>query len=252
MYRQLNIADELLVKSNDAIARALQGGSFRTRAELGETLAQMGIVADGMRLGYFVHRAELDGLICSGPRRGKQFTYALLEERAPQARTHGREEALAELTKRYFTSHGPALVKDFAAWASLTVADIKAGLEMAKEDLVHEEIDGKTYWFSPSERIVPEPSPHVLLLPPYDECTGYRDHSASLDPAYAKLASEMLFGGAIMVDGQGVGYWRRAFKKDAVIIQLDPFRPLSAAEMVAAEIAAQRYGDFLGLRVVMA
>ena len=68
--------------------------------------------------------AELAGLICSGAARGKQQTYALLEERAPQARELARDEALSELTRRFFTGHGPyATVRDFVWWSGLSVAE---------------------------------------------------------------------------------------------------------------------------------
>ena len=62
--------------------------------------------------------AELDAVICSGGLNGKQQTYALLEERAPSAKSLDREEALAELTRRYFNSRGPVTVKDYARWSA--------------------------------------------------------------------------------------------------------------------------------------
>ena len=75
-------------------------------------------------------------MICSGPRRGKQFTYALVEERAPRARVLPRDEALAELARRYFQSHGPATVHDFAWWSGLTVKDARAGAATVDGGLV--------------------------------------------------------------------------------------------------------------------
>jgi hypothetical protein len=131
MYRRLELEDALFGRSDEIIARAVEGGRHLTRAELGAALSVAGIdTTNGMRLGYIVHHAELEGVVCSGPRRGRQHTYALIAERAPQARRLARDEALAELTRRYFTSHGPATVKDFAWWSGLTIADVKAGLAM--------------------------------------------------------------------------------------------------------------------------
>ena len=167
MYRKLELDDALFRRSNAAIARALEGGRHLTRAELASVLAQAGIVAEGMRLGYIVHRAELDAIVCSGPRRGKQFTYALLDERAPQARRLARDEALAELTGRYFTSHGPATADDFAWWSGLTKADVKAGLEMVATQLIHKVIDSKSYWFSASTPPPRKSSHQAFLLPTY-------------------------------------------------------------------------------------
>lgn len=114
-YRRLKLDQTLFTRSNDALAKALQGGEQLTRDELRSALQQAGVAAKGeLRTSYLMMRAELDGIVCSGPRRGKQFTYMLLLERAPQARTLERDEALSELTRRYFMSRGPATVQDFA------------------------------------------------------------------------------------------------------------------------------------------
>ena len=74
----------------------------------------------GMRLAHLAMYAELEGVICSGPTRGSQFTYALLAERAPDARRLTRDEALGELSRRFFRSHGPATIRDFVWWSGLT------------------------------------------------------------------------------------------------------------------------------------
>ena len=115
-----------LKRAHRVIERALRAEGPLTREELAARMAKDGIVAKGERLGYVMGHAELEALIVSGPRRGKQFTYALLDERAPAGRTLNREAALAELARRYFTSHGPARATDFAWWSGLTVKDARA------------------------------------------------------------------------------------------------------------------------------
>src|SRR5215212_3622871 len=150
-YRKLELDHNLFQRSTTALTQALQGGNQLTRDEVRSVLAQAGIATAGeLRMSYILMRAELDGVICSGARRGKQFTYALLSERAPQARQLEREHALAELASRFFLSRGPATVHDFARWSGLTVADAKAGLEAIKSQLLLEQIDGQSYWRSPS------------------------------------------------------------------------------------------------------
>ena len=128
-YRMFELDASVLTRSHDVLAKTLADGEPRTRRELAERLAAAGIEADGPRLAYIVMHAELEELICSGPRRGKQQTYALLDHRAPPSPLDGlsRERALAELVRRYFRSHGPATIKDFTAWSSLTVADTRVG-----------------------------------------------------------------------------------------------------------------------------
>jgi Winged helix DNA-binding domain len=252
MYRQLELDDKLFRRGTDALTKALQGGKHLTRTELGRALEQGGIVATGMRLGYIVHRAELDAVVCSGPRRGKQFTYALLDERAPNARVLSRDEALVELTRRYFTSHGPATVTDFSWWSGLTKAEVRAGLEMAKPYLVQEAIDGKTYCYAPFKRAIETSSPTAFLLPPYDEYTiAYKDHSAILEPMHLDMAKSAIYGGVIVIDTQLVGNWKRTFSKGLVLIELAPYRPLTSAELQAVAVASERFGEFLEMPVVL-
>jgi Winged helix DNA-binding domain len=216
-------------------------------------LQQAGIVTDNiLRFTYIIMRAELDGIICSGARRGKQFTYALLDERAPQARMLDRDKALAELTMRYFTSHGPATVQDFVWWSGLTVIDAKAGLEMVKPQFVHEVVDGQTYWFSPSTPLVQDLSQAAYLLPNYDEYTvGYTDRSAIFDALHTNKLDPRggLLANAMVLDGQVIGTWKRTFKKNAVVIEANPFVPLSTTETRAFAASAKRYGAFLTMSV---
>lgn len=257
MYRKLELDDALLRRSADLVANALEGGKHLTRAELGALLTRNGIDATiGIRLGYIVHFAELEGVACSGARQGKQHTYALMSERAPHARRLTRDEALSELTRRFFTSHGPAMIQDFVWWSGLTVADVKAGLEMNKAHLVQETINGKSYWLSPSSFALPAAKsnpPTALLLPPYDEYgVAYKDHSGILDEQFIEQAIHTIFGGVIVIDGKILGYWRRTISKKEIMIELTPFRPLTAAEHEAVIIAAGRFGEFMEMPVVLA
>jgi hypothetical protein len=252
MERQLKLDGAVFARTHAAIGKALQGNQYLTRTELGTTLAEVGIQAEGQRLGYLMMRAELDGVICSGPRRGKQFTYALIDKRAPQAKSLARDEALAELTRRYFTSHGPATAHDFAAWSGLTITDSKAGLEMVKEHFVQEEIDGKTYWYTPADPIARDPSPTAHLLPTYDEyAIVMRDGSLIYDPAFKGDWQDLPFFGLTVIDGIIVGNWRRTVSKKAVTIESAPFRPFTDSERDAFAAAAQRFGAFLELPILV-
>jgi ribosomal protein S18 acetylase RimI-like enzyme len=253
-YRQHDLGDAVFAQSNDVLARALEGGKHLTRAELGAALAAAGIRADdAMRVAFMVGQAELDGVVCSGPRRGKQHTYALLAERAPNARRLGHDEALAELARRYFTSHGPATVQDYVWWSGLTSTDARTGLELVRSELVEDEIDGQTYWLSPSTPAANVAAGTTFLLPVYDEyAVAYKDRSAILDPAYAEASGNGIFSSPILMHGRVAGIWKRTFRKDSVVIEAEPFVPFSPAEWDAFAAAAARYGDFLGLPVVLA
>jgi hypothetical protein len=261
-YRIAELDDALFTKSNAVLAKALQGGRQLTRPELATALQQASIAVDDLqRLGHIIMHAELDGIICSGARRGKQFTYALLDERVPQTRPGSldvdRDEALAEFARRYFTGHGPATLQDFVWWSGLTAADAKAGLEMVKSQLIQETFDGKAYWLSPSsilsledsptEKVV---SPMAYLLPSYDEYTvAYKDRSAVLDAAYANQAGNGIFNPIIAVDGQIVGTWKRTLTKDTVVITPSLFTSLSEDQNQAIAAAIERYSRFIGKSV---
>jgi hypothetical protein len=192
--------------------------------------------------------------MCSGALRGKQHTYALLDERAPQARVLEREAALAELAERYFTGHGPATVKDFIWWSGLSPADARAGLDLAKPRLEHEEQGGQRYWWGADLPAAIDPSPTVYLLPNYDEfIVGYTDRGAVLDPALNQLSSRgaILFSHTLVIDGQVAGVWKRTLRKREVSIEFTTNALLSAAERRALDAAAQRFGHFLDLPVVL-
>ena len=161
-HRQLELDARTLRRAAAAIGKSLLDGVPRTRDELREVLGRIGIRSLGVeRMTHIMAITELDGIVCSGPRKGKQFTYALLDDRAPQGPSLEREEALAELASRYFRSRGPASVHDFAKWAGLTVADARQGLEAVKEDLRSEETDSATLWF-PATRAARRLVPHRL------------------------------------------------------------------------------------------
>ena len=252
MYRQHALDTETLVRSSAVLESALGGGRHLTRAELAAELRRAGISADGVRLGYILHYAELEGLICSGPRRGKQFTHALLAERAPQAQSLPREQALATLTRRFFSSHGPATLKDFSWWSGLTMADARIGLEIARSDLLSEEIDGLVYWRPAASPDVEPPSPYAYLLQPYDEYTiAYRHYWPVFDPDHRQQILAAAFYGIIILDGRLVGNWGRTIKGKQTLIKTALFRPLSEPETAALQAAAARFGDFVGMEAVL-
>jgi hypothetical protein len=254
MDRQLALDKHIFEKSSAALTKALRGNKQLMRAELALILEKAGVPVDGLRMGHLLIHAELDGVICSGARKGKQFTYSLLEERAPQAKTLNREEALAELAGRYFKSHGPATLQDFGWWSGLTMNNARSGMEAIGSEFEHETVDGKTYWFPPSA--MENFSSRAYLLPSYDEYTvGYKDRSAIFNSSYKdKLSAfrESVLTQTILIRGEILGTWQRMIKKKEVMIGLAPFTLLTKDQNQAMIAAAQQYGKFLQLPVVLA
>jgi hypothetical protein len=249
--RKLELDDATFISSNAALVKALQDGHRFTRSELAIVLKHAGIATDNLqRFNHILMHAELDGVVCSGARRGNQFTYALLDERAPQTRKLDRDEALAKLAKRYFTGHGPATLQDFVWWSGLTVADARNGLEMATSQLVREIVDGFTYWFAASTPPAQALSQTTYLLPNYDEyVVGYTDRSAVFDESHTNkldARGNVLFNHIVVVDGQVIGTWKRTVKKEMVTITPSIFTELAEDKLRALNAAAERYGMFLG------
>jgi hypothetical protein len=177
----------------------------------------------------------------------------LLDERVPAAPARPRDEALIDLTGRYFATRGPATANDFAWWSGLTVADARRGIEMSGSALEREVIDGRPYWSAPSVRTVAWRSPKVFLLPNYDEFfIGLKDRGAigkRLASAQLVTGGNALIAHVIAVDGQLVGGWKRTLTNDRVTIALRLLTRLSPSERRALDAAVKRHGEFLGLPV---
>ena len=245
--RRFELDAAVFRRSERVIARVLQGVEL-TRQELKLHLQRAGIRVDGaQRLAFLVMQAELDAVICSGPRRDRQFTYALLDERVPPARTRSRDEALAELTRRYFASHGPAQLHDFVWWSGLRVADARHGLESVAPELTCESIDGRWYWSGQKAR-QPSGASNAFLLPLYDEyLIAYKDRSAAVNATgWSQVTTHDPFSAAVVVNGQVVGAWRRVFKERNVTVRVTLFKRLRRRDTSAIEAAAHAYAQFLG------
>jgi hypothetical protein len=249
--RQLGLDMRTLTRGTSLLERALRDGQYLTRSELRTRLERAGILLQGSRLAHLLMHAELEGVICSGPRQGKQFTYALLAERAAGARRLLREEALAELTRRYFKSHGPATIRDFVWWSGLRTADVKRGLEMnrARRELV----DGRMYWTLASTPAPVTKRKTVYLLPVYDEyLVAYRDRDVvphGLTVIQSRSRGPVTFVHALIIDGQIAGTWKTVRSASGLAVDVIPLRRLNGSERAALTETTARYGRFLNVPV---
>jgi hypothetical protein len=249
-YRKLGVDEDLVARGHGAFVRALRGGGRHTRKQLAAILDREGITADGLQLGYLLMWAELDAVICSGGLIGKQHTYALFDERVPEATLVDRDEALAELTRRYVTARGPVTVRDYMWWSSLTAADARRGIDMIRSQLENEVVDGRTYWFASSPPTVDNGSGRIDLVQGYDECIV--SYSESKDVLLGRLVSRETLRNrpayihAVLLDGRLIGHWRQAPKSKELIIETSLYRPLNHAEGQALDAAIARYVKFKG------
>ena len=242
-YTQSGLDAKTLSRAHDVIAGELAKAQARTRKELVAALAAAGIEGDSLRLGYIFGHAELEQLICSGPRKGAWHTYMLFDERVPAAGGPSGEAALAELAQRYFRSHGPATARDFSWWSGLTLTQARAAIELCDPALDREDDDEGTPWYAVGDAEA-SPRGRCLLLPTYDELiVAYQDLRVDL---VAEPPREGLLTRTISIDGRTVGGWKRTLSKGAVTVEATVFAELDDAQRSALEDATARFGAFLG------
>lgn len=249
-YRKFELTASILKRSNDILVKELQGGNQLTRPTLKEALARKKIIADGLRLSYIMMHAELDGIICSGPREGNQFTYALLDERVPPTKSIDRETALATFTTRYFTSRGPATVKDFAYWSGLSLQEIKAGVASVKNQFEKVTINNKEYVMNPATVSGKRNLHTTFLMPDYDEYgMSYKDRSAlsiskgNIEP---RDGNQEAYSHWIVIDGLISGAWNQTVKSHVIHIEPNFFLSMSKSKHQDVIRAMKRYCSFFG------
>ncbi|HEV7768872.1 MAG TPA: winged helix DNA-binding domain-containing protein [Thermoanaerobaculia bacterium] len=233
LEREFDLDPRTLRRARTLVERALLGGNSLTRPEIYAILEKARIATGASRGLHILSVLAHERVICFGARRGKQPTVVLLDEWLPASKPRSREESLAELARRYFTSHGPATIADFTWWSGLTVKEANEGLALA----------GSLPEFEPAAKGT------AHLLPPFDEYTvAYKDRDALIDRELAKRvnAGGGMINAIAVVNGLVVGTWKRTLHDKSVEIRLAPFRTLTARETRALEREATRYAKFLG------
>ncbi len=251
-HRGLGLDADVRRRANRAFERAVADGP-RTRGELARVLEDVGIDPSGQRLPHLLMLAELDGVLVSGPRRGKQHTYVAFDARVPPVPVLSRDEALALLARRYFTSRGPATLRDFLQWSSLTAAEGRRGLQAVVGELDRIEVDGRTYWFDPAVVGEMPPSPVVDLVHVYDEIViAYSESRDVLSgPEHAGFVTDRgAFLRVILLDGRMVGRWRE-IRRRSIQVEVTLHVPLSQDGEHTLRAALERYEAFLGEPVTL-
>jgi DNA glycosylase AlkZ-like len=244
-YRELELDSQTLARATEVIAEAVTTGP-RTRRELAAILERHGISAAGQRIAYVVMHAELSAVICSGPMRGREHTYAAFDERVPRSNGPHGDEALTELARRYFTTRGPAALNDFVWWSGLSTADARRGLETASAHLVSRVVGDHTVWFA--DQSVPPSTPRVDLVQCYDEVIiSYGATREALQTPSVSFAVPRYIDGfthVLLLDGRLLGHWRAVQDPDGIRVDTRINKNLKGEERVALADAIDRYRRF--------
>jgi hypothetical protein len=253
-FRGLGLDDAVFSRAARVAEQAMVGGKCVRRERMYELWNDAGIATHDSRGLHLLGYLAQTGLICFGPRDGKQHTFTLLEEWLPPVPRLEHHEALGALARRYFISHGPASVHDFSWWSGLTVAEARTAIESVKSELESEEIGGRTLWFAPGPA-TRRGADKAYLLPAWDEYTvAYRDRTDVLDPKYATKVNA---GGGVLkpvvvIRGEVVGSWQRTMDKSRTIVRPLLFKRIEKSDWDAIEKAAIVYGKFIGLPAELA
>ncbi len=253
--KELGLTETAFSKSNSIIEKALRDNQHLTREELVKLLAAAGFGNDNNRVSHLLMRAEIDEIIASGSIKNSKQTYALLAEWVPNKKTINRDEAVVELARRYFTSHGPATLRDFIWWSGLPVKDCRQAIEAVKVSFDSEKVGDETYFFAPIVTIPKLEKKHVVMLPAFDEfIISYKNRTASLpfENHFRAVLINGIFRPVIVHNGKVIGIWKRILKNDKVIPEIEYFGSPDKTTKKQVNKSFERYAQFLGKKVVFA
>jgi hypothetical protein len=246
--KELGLTETVFTRSNLIIEKALRDGQHFTREEMVKLLAASGFVNDNNRVSHLLMRAEIEGIIASGSIKNGKQTYALLHESVPKTKSLNRDEAAAELARRYFTSHGPATLQDFVWWSGLPVKECRQAIEDIKTNFISETIGDQTLWFAPPVTKPKVDRNRIFLLPAYDEfIISYKNRTASLpfENHIRAVLINGIFRPVIVQNGQVIGIWKRTLKNEKVSLETEFFgSPGNTEVLIAASLASYAY--FIG------
>jgi hypothetical protein len=252
--RQLELDEKVFSKSRSVLETAMEDGRQLTRNEVYAILQNNGIHTSDQRGIHIINYLAQTQVLCHGAHQQKQATYVLMASWLPDYSHFSEEEALAKITLRYFTGHGPATLADFIWWTGLKISDSKKGIASVAAQLSSTEVDGQTYWFEPGLADVTLVKT-VHLLPGFDEyMLGYTQRTLMVSPQHlSKIVpgNNGMFMPTIVVDGQVKGLWSRTIKRDHVMIKLSPFENLTKGDLEQIGVAARKYGKYLGTKAVI-
>ncbi len=249
-HRGLGLDDSTMGTALDLLTDMLSGPLAMTRREITAAFRERRLPCSGEQMGHQLLVAELRAVICSGPPRGTEHTYVLVDQTVPPgpADSLDGEDARRELVRRFAAGHGPASDRDLSRWCTLTLTEIRTALHELGDSLDSVTVDGQVLWFDPSVPARTTRPRRGYLLPTFDEvCLTYATTGfprRDPDTARQRLLSEA-GGGIILLDGQDVGTWKRTVTTTGLRVRLLPDSRLGEPDIAAVTAAAEALAAFV-------
>ncbi|MBR6306792.1 MAG: AlkZ family DNA glycosylase [Bacteroidales bacterium] len=207
----IDIQDDEKCRIQELLADIVAGKSAVLKEDIALALEERGVSMTDQRLSYHLRLAEYDGLLCSGDLHPTKRTLALVLEKIGRKPVLEHDESLALLARKYFRSHGPATLEDYAWWSGLNIGDCRRGMCILGDELSSVRLGGKDYYFHRDARTRGFRGGNVLLIPAFDEyLIGYKSRHVVLHPDHAPKAHNQsgIFYNVVTLDGEIVGNWR--------------------------------------------
>ncbi len=243
------------------VREALQESGALTRAEIITLLKEEGLPSEGQAPVHLLYRAALEGMLCAGPNRGKEPTYVAWESWLGKPRPRPRQEALAELARRYLQAYAPAGPEDLASWSGLKLGEARQAWQLNAGQLVEVEAAGSPAWLLKSQlpwleelEAGDDTPPQVRLTPRFDTyLLGYASRELAVEAAHARRIHPGggIINAALLVDGQAQGTWKIQRQRGRLEVQVEPFEDLAEELLPGIEAEAADVGRFLGEEAVL-
>lgn len=248
------ISEETAELALDTLRKVLRGNKALTRNQIAQYFGEAGIA---MQTGWNYHLlcyAGSLGLIVQWPIIDGEPAFVLYDEHAKTKKNFTDLDAIRELSLRYFSSHGPATIEDFARWSGLGKTEIKKGIAECGENLQAQEIEGKIYYCRNGSGMNP-PHPPLLkreanahFIAWFDEfLLGYKDRTATLELDHHRLVDVSrngVFKPTVIIDGKTVATRSIKHKSKISELTIQTFQWLNSKDILLLKKASQKYAYY--------
>jgi hypothetical protein len=241
----LGITDQVLDDARALAIEAVRAGTPLRRQELFAHWREANLLAHSQTAIHLLGRLCQEATLVLGPLSGREQLIVEYVDWVRTPRQLAGEQALAELARRFISSHGPVTSTDFARWSSLTRTAARAGFAAVQAEFEAVTANGAEQLMDPS---LPEllrtyrgDAERLLLLPGFDEfILGYADRSFTVPPAHSGQivpGNNGMFRPTIISAGQVIGTWKRAGTTAKPRIGVEAFAALSPSEQANLDSA---------------